>query len=79
MDIMTYCEKIITGVGGLHDFERYELAVPNVDRDVATAAWVIRCLANPKSEGSQQVLEAILERRRELSSNEAKTPVSAEA
>ena len=66
MDIMQYCEKIITGAGGLHDMERYELATPNCNRDVAVAAWVIKCLANPKSEGSENILSAIIERRKEL-------------
>ena len=53
-------------VGGLHDFEKYELATPNCDRDVATAAWVIKCLANPQSDGAEYVLNAIMERRNQL-------------
>ena len=66
MDIMQYCTRIITGVGGLHDFEKYELATPNCYRDVATAAWVIKCLANPQSDGAEYVLNAIMERRNQL-------------
>lgn len=69
--IMKFCEDIITGVGGLHDFERYELATPNCDKDVATAAWVIRCLANPKNPDSEMVLNAIIERRKEMAQNAA--------
>ena len=63
-DIMAYCESIITGTGGLHDFEKYELAVPNCHRDVAIAAWVIRCLGNG-GEDAGNVVNAIVERRAE--------------
>lgn len=38
IDIMEWCESVITGSGGLHDFERCELAVPKCNRDVAVAA-----------------------------------------
>lgn len=33
------------------------------DRDMGIVAWVIRCLANPQSEGSREMLDAIRERR----------------
>ena len=75
--IQDYCESIITGVGGLHDFEKYELAVPKVNRDVATAMWVIKCLANPDSKGSAEVLKAIQERRRDLEKKSCGHPFSA--
>ena len=65
IDIMKWCEDIITGTGGLHDFERRELAVPKCDRDVAIAAWVIRCLGNGDNE-SGKVVDAIVARREEL-------------
>lgn len=61
--LLEYSKKIILGVGGLHDFEEHEMAFPNFDRDVSTAIWVIKCLANPKSEGSAEVLNAIIEHR----------------
>jgi len=61
--ISAWCEKVINGPTGLKSFEYSEMALPVCDRDVAIAAWVIRCLANPDCEGSQVVLDAIAERR----------------
>ena len=66
MNILEFSEKIINGVGGLHDFEYYEMASPNYDRDVSVAIWVIKCLANPKCEGSEEAVQAIIERRNKL-------------
>lgn len=60
--IAAYCEKIINGPAGLKAFEYHEMATPTVDRDVAVAAWVIRCLGNGGEE-AQQVVDAIVERR----------------
>ena len=65
--IEEYCAKIINGSGGLHAFERHELAGAKRDRDEAVAIWTIKCLANPRSEGSARILELIQERRKELS------------
>ena len=67
-DIMAFCESIITGSGGLHDFEQHELAVSNCDRDVAVAAWVIRCLGNGGNDAGD-VVDAIVARRAELKKN----------
>jgi len=63
MNILEFSEKIITGVGGLHDFEYHEMATPNYDRDVTVAIWVMKCLANPLCEGSDEAIQAILEKR----------------
>lgn len=68
--IIQFCRDIIQGVGGLHDYERYELAVPNFDRDICVAIFVIKCLANPKCDGSQEILNLILERRKELEAHD---------
>lgn len=65
-NISTWIHDVINGSGGLHDFEDHELASSNIDRDEAVGAWVIRCLANPKCEGSQAVLSAIIERREKV-------------
>lgn len=70
--ISHWCRDIIEGVGGLNDFERYELAVPNVSERVWAAAWTLRCLANPKCEGSDDVLRAIMDRRGVLAASEGK-------
>ena len=63
--IKNWVHDIIDGCGGLHDFEYYEMAVSNLPRDEAVATWVIRCLANPDCEGSDEVMKAILNRRTE--------------
>lgn len=59
-----WCADIILGSGGLHDFERHEMATPNCDRDVAVAAWVVRCLGNGTSAETQAVVDAIVARRK---------------
>lgn len=68
---------IIEGVGGLHDFERHEMAVSVFPRDVSVVLWALRCLTNPDNDAAGTVLEAIeMERtRRRL----AKTAASGEA
>jgi len=62
-DIMAWCESTIKG---LRVYEYHEVATPNCDRDVAVAAWVVRCLANPDNADSQAILDAINERRDEV-------------
>ena len=67
IDIMHWCEETIAD---LHTFERCEMAVAKVPRDVAVAAWVLRCLANIRCPGGLAVLEAIHERRDSLKAEE---------
>lgn len=62
-DIEKYCNEIINGTGGLHDFEYYEMATSNVDRDVAVAIWAVKCLGNDPSPEARAVVDAIVERR----------------
>ncbi len=66
MTLLEFVDKIINGCGGLHDFEYYEMAAPNMPRDEAVAIWVIKSLANPKCEGSADAIAAILKRREEV-------------
>lgn len=63
--ILDFCMDAITGVGGLHDYEYYEMATPKagVDREIAVAVWIVKCLANDKSNKAQAVVDAIVERR----------------
>lgn len=61
--LLEFCNSIINGNGGLLDYEQHEVAVPTVPRDVAVAAWTIRCLANPGCEGSEHLVEMILAKR----------------
>lgn len=68
--IYEWIKKCIEGTGGLLNYERYEWAIRNDTDEMTAASWIIRCLANPKSEGSEEVLQAIIERRKELSKGE---------
>jgi len=61
--IQEWITGIIDGPGGLHDFERCELASSTVPRDEVVAAWVIRCLANVNCEDSEGVLLEIQQHR----------------
>jgi hypothetical protein len=69
--ISEWITGIIDGPGGLHDYERCELASPTVPRDEAVAAWVIRCLANPRCEDSDGILAAIQEQREKCTKKSA--------
>lgn len=62
-DISQWCRDVIQGPGGLQNFERNEMATPLVDRDVAIAMWVVRCLGNSERPETQAVVDAIVSRR----------------
>lgn len=74
MNIRQFSEKIINGPGGLHAYEYHEMSEPVGDRDVAVAVWVIKCLSNPKCEGSEVAIQAILERRNKLATEQERVP-----
>ena len=61
-----WAKDIIDGAGGFISYEDHELVVWHISRERAIAEWVIRCLANPESKGSQEVLDSILERRKSI-------------
>jgi hypothetical protein len=61
--VKAWALRIIEGVGGMNDYDRYEVVVWNVPERIAAAEWVIRCLANPQCEGSEEVLQAIMAQR----------------
>ena len=65
-DVETWMKDIIEGCGGMNDYEEYELVIWNEPERVAAARWTLRCLANPKCAGSEYVLNAIMERRKEV-------------
>jgi hypothetical protein len=60
-DVKKWCRDIVEGIGGLDDFNRYEMAC--LDSQLDAVEWAVRCLANPKCEGSREVLDAIESRR----------------
>lgn len=62
MDIPSFIEEIINGVGGFKVQEDREFVI-YPDREVGVAGFIIRCLANPQCKGSQEVLDAIIARR----------------
>lgn len=64
--IFDWIKNVIEGSGGLLDYERHEWAVRNYSDEITAAIWVIKCLGNPKCEGSAEVLKAILDRRKEM-------------
>ncbi len=59
-----WARSIIFGIGGMNDYEDRECVVWNQPERVAAAEWAIRCLANPYCEGSQYVLDQIIDARR---------------
>jgi len=65
-DIEQFTDSIIHGCGGLLAFEDHEFSVTSVDRDVAVVRWTLRCLANPRNELSQAVLDAIMAQRKKV-------------
>lgn len=69
MQIEDFIKEIISGPTGFKTWEDREFIV-HTNRDEAIAAFVIRCLANPRCENSNNVLEKIEARRNELLSTE---------
>jgi hypothetical protein len=67
MNITDWINAILYGAGGLEDFEHYEMPIIGVPRDVFVARWIIRCLANPACGGSAEILDAIAQRREQVS------------
>ena len=66
MTIPEWINRIINGSGGMNDFELTEW-VQWLDSDrYCAVSWALRCLANPACEGSEEVLDAILEHRADL-------------
>lgn len=70
MDISSWVNKIIKSSAGFEQWEDREGVIFHHSREEGIAEFVIRCLANPSCEGSDQVLEAIIKQREKLS----KTP-----
>ena len=57
--------RIIEGPSGFKTWEDRECVIHNISREYSIAAFVIRCLANKDCEGSDLVLNAINERRKQ--------------
>lgn len=66
MEIEEWISQVIDGSGGFKVWEDSEWVIHHKSREYSIAAWVIRCLANPKCEGSKQVLRSINRHRKEV-------------
>lgn len=64
VDIDEFIEQIINGPTGLAVMEDREFMVHHKPDRIVTAAFVIRCLANPLCNGSAEVLQAIMNKRK---------------
>ena len=62
--VADWVKDIIEGPQGMNSFQRHEMVIWNEPERIAAANWVLRCLANPRCEGSDKMLHAILERRK---------------
>ncbi len=62
MTIKDWCRGIVEGPGGLRNYFKRE--AKRIPTQLDVVEWTIRCLANPHNEGSQEVLDAIIERRK---------------
>ena len=63
MKIKEWIDRVINGPSGMNSFEQHELVVWHCGEREAAANWIIRCLANPQCEGTEDVLHAIMEQR----------------
>ena len=71
MTATDFAKSIIEGTGGLNSFEDREVATWDHSDRVQSAVWTLRCLSNPACEGSQEAIDAILERRARLAAETA--------
>jgi len=61
-----FAKQIIEGSGGMNAYEAHEfVSWPYSDR-IAASVWTMRCLSNPRCEGSDVAIAAILARREQL-------------
>lgn len=64
IDIEKWIGRIINGGTGFKAWEDRECVIFHTSREEGIAAFVIRCLGNPRCEGSKEVLSAILSRNK---------------
>lgn len=64
LDLHDWVARIIDGPTGFKVWEDREGVLHHVSREVSIALFVVRCLANVNCDGSEQVLNAIMRRRR---------------
>lgn len=65
LNIESWINRIINGHAGFLAWEEEAGVIFNYSREEGIAEFVIRCLANPLCEGSREVLEAIIEHRKQ--------------
>jgi hypothetical protein len=64
---MDWCQTVIEGGGGMISWQSHEMVIFDSAYDDRThaAAFVLRCLANPRCAGSEEILRLIHDRRAE--------------
>lgn len=67
-NIAEWVDRQVVGPGGMDDYEAHELVIWHVPDRIATARWIVRCLGNPRNEGSREVVMALM-RRHEVEAN----------
>lgn len=65
-DIAGWCQQMIEGGGGMNVYEERELATWPKGERIGAAEWIVRCLGNPRCEGSAEVLKAIIVNRQRV-------------
>jgi hypothetical protein len=60
-----WCYDMIKGPTGFESYEEHELVVWHLQRELAVAEWIIRCLANKDNKEAADVLQSILKQRGE--------------
>lgn len=65
-EIEVWAWHAIDGMGGMRSMEYHEMAVSQYDDKLSAALWILRCLGNNPSPETQDVVDAIVERRQEL-------------
>jgi hypothetical protein len=74
MTAREFAREIVEGTGGFDAWVEREGPVDPATADgrIELAYWTMRCLANPRCEGSEEAVAAILEHRRQCIGEKAK-------
>jgi hypothetical protein len=64
--LLSWIDRIIEGPTGFKAWEENEWVIFHWPRECGIAHFVIRCLANPACEGSQEMLDEIMAQRKRL-------------
>lgn len=65
-EIEVWAWNMIDGSDGMRSVEYHEWAISQYDDKLSAAMWILRCLGNDRSPEAQAVVDAIVDRRKEL-------------